>query len=158
MPLHILHVLPVGFAGTCLVRSSRCTLPSASHASQVLHVLGHCVCDPPSGRLHFPMHSHDLQEHCGGQRPGHAPAAVLHPAGRLCHCQALHPPLGCVVSAPPCCHHHLWHHHLPTYAALGQLVIVQCILWQLLSFLAGPEGFCLLRCGESALYCVSAGL
>jgi len=30
---------------------------------QVFHVLGHCVCDPPSGRLHLPLYSHDFQEH-----------------------------------------------------------------------------------------------
>ena len=107
-----------GFVGTCLARSSRCTFrASASHALQVLHVLGHCVCDPPSGRLHLPMHSHDLQEHCGGQRPGHAPAAVLHPAGRLCHCQALHPPLGCVVS------------HLAVTIICGIIICLHMLPW-----------------------------
>lgn len=119
---------------------------SLLHALQVLHVLGHCVCDPPSRRLHLPLHSYDFQEHCGGQWPGHAPAAVLYPAGWLCHCQALHPPMGCVVSIQPCCHHHLWHYHLPRYAALlhvlPQLVIALHTLlllldlwldWQVLS-------------------------
>ena len=65
---------------------------------QVLHVLGHCLCDAPSGRVHLPLHSRGLQEHCGGQRHGHAHASVLHPAGWLCHCQALHPPMGRLVS------------------------------------------------------------
>ena len=53
---------------------------------QVLHVLGHCVCDAPSRSVHLPLYSYGVPEHCGGQWHGHAHAAVLHPAGWLCHC------------------------------------------------------------------------
>ena len=65
---------------------------------QVLHVLGHRIFDPPDGSLYFPLHSHGVAQHCGGQWTGHVGAAVLHPAGWICHHQAVHPPLGRLVS------------------------------------------------------------
>ena len=66
-------------------------------ASQVLHVLGNHLRHSPSWGVSVPMHRSCDAQHCSGQWCGHAHAAVHNPAGRLCHHQAIHPPLGCLV-------------------------------------------------------------
>ena len=69
---------------------------------QVLHVLGHLFRDAPGWGDPLPVHSGGHAQHCAGQRGGHAHAAVHHPTGRLRHHQAIHPPLGHLVT--PVCH------------------------------------------------------